>query len=686
MLPEQHPIFKSQPFEAGCSKRFVCHSAKQDRKTVVVEKNSIKWCFPEHSEYHYANFSAIVNYHTAILNDLGTLLCLHNDQELQILSLEGISSGDSLKEYKFSVPTGIKQVLWHPNGRLASCIVVLSRNDEICMYELLSDDISVPTGIWNSTSTSQKPGIDATVRDIVSMSFSNDGMTLYVINTSEGADVYSIYPFLPSEIEVTEEQVDHSFHKALLQYNGLTEGDSSQLKRFVTKQLRFASQVRSLAQDQSNNLEKATKLLLPISNAFRMSVLQGPHTINPFPERLYDATAVQLNTLNLTDGTSEILLISFDDGTILQCFRDSEPVMAWECSNEALNNSLITLSASRIPGLISTVSRTEFVVLSPEKATLVDVSNLTKAINQSLLDCDIAVLLGADLSEQIHEQKGSFDSSSLWSTEQDYVLLSSNATSHFVIPFTKRKPLLQEAGNTAALVQRRPYEQPITELLALNKRLQTLLKSPLSTAINSELRHRKLDDASNEEQLSVLTGISKELLNRVMVAQTLALMLHTRLTGQQRELTSHLEKVCDVVSRKKAIDEKLTPQQERWKKVQNTNQSIKERFTTLQDKLKTISLSDELTSKSISRTEMEWFLEVKNQVSKFNRLVCSQRDLNETLSLLKLRSGYVDVDNTTTAEAMDTASWEALREQLAKDARIIAECQSQLENVSKELE
>ncbi|SCU80971.1 LAFA_0C02080g1_1 [Lachancea sp. 'fantastica'] len=686
MLSEQHPIFKCQPFETGRSKRFVCHSSQQDRKIVVVEKNSIKWCLPEEDEYHFAEIEAIENYQSAILNDHGTLLCLHNDKELQILSLEGIASRDSLSAYKFSVPAGIKQVLWHPNGRVGSCIVVLTGSDEICMYELLSDDISMPTGIWNST-TSQKPGIDTIVRDVVSMSFSNDGMTLYVVNTSEGADIYSIYPFLPSEIEVTEEHVNYQFHKALLQYNGLKDGDSSEVKRFVTKQLKFASQLRGLGQDHlKNDISNNAKLLLPISNAYRNSVLQGPHTVNPFPERLYNATATQVNTLKLADRTSEILLLSFDDGTILQCFRDSEPVMAWESNDEALTNSLITLGALKIPGLISAVSDTEFIVLSPNKASLVDVSRLTKAIDQALRDCDIAALLEVDLSEQIYEQEGLFNSCSLWSSGQEYVLLSDHSVSHIDIPFTKKQPVIQQHEKSAALIQRRPYEQPITELLALNKRVQTLLKTPLTTAIEPKLRQRKLDNESNEEQLSVLTGISKEILTRIMVAQTLALMLHTRLSEQQGELTNHLERVCDVISRKKAIDEKLVPQQERWKRVQNTNDNIKGRFDALQDKLKMISLSDELKSRAISRTEMEWFMEVKSQVSKFNRLVYSQRDLNETLSLLKLKMDYVDVDSPSSAETTDAVSWETLREQLARDAQIIGECQVQLENASRELE
>ncbi|SCU97099.1 LAME_0F18514g1_1 [Lachancea meyersii CBS 8951] len=684
MLPEHHPIFKCQPFETGRLKRFVCHSESNDHKTVVVEGNSIKWCLPEESEYKFVDFTAITNCTNAVLNSLGTLLCLYSDRELQILSLDGAHSRETPIEYRIPVSRGVKQVLWHPNARLDSCFVVLTPSDEICMYELLSENVTEPTGVWNSSTF--KPGTDTTVRDIVSIAFSNDGMTLYALNTSEGADIYSIYPFLPSEVELSDDAIQYCFHKALLQYNGLADGDSPQTKHQVTRQLQFASQLHTQLQKHRSEPGKTDPLVLPVSSSFRKAVMQGPYTINPFPERLYLATAVQLNTLNLNDNTSEILLISFDDGTILHCFPDSEPTMAWESVEVCQNNSLVTIKAMNLPGLIAVTSKSAFVVLSPQKASLVDVSRLTKTIDQALRDCDISELAEADLSEQIIEQQGSFETATLWSTGLQFVLLSKTSTSHLDIPTSKKTLIPREQKHIEKSTQRRPYDQPMTELLALNKKVQSLMKTPLSTTIEPRLRQVKLDNASNEEQLSVLTDISKELLTRVMVAQTSVLSLHTRVMGQQGELTKQLEMVCEIKTKKKEICEKLIPQQERWRCVEKKNESIKNRFTALQHKLKQISASDEIKSRPIARSEMEWFMEVKNQISKFNRLVYSQRDLNETLSVLKTELEYVKVDgNSTTPGAVDDVSWEELRELLAKDAKIIGECQAELQTAANEL-
>ncbi|SCV05190.1 LANO_0H02036g1_1 [Lachancea nothofagi CBS 11611] len=681
MDPESHPIFKSQPFEAGCSKRFVCNSSTSF-KTVVVEGSTVKWCMLHEPDYQYVDFKPIQDYVEVVLNSSGTLLCLHNSQELQILTLD--KNSNQPNEYKIPASAGVKQVLWHPNARLDSCLVVLTASDEICMFELLSDDYTKPTTVLNSSAA--KYGMGSIIRDITSMSFSSDGMSLYLLNTSEGADVYSLYPFLPSDATLSEETIKYSFHKALLQYQELTDGDSSELKRRATKQLQFSSKLNSQLQDHIKGRSDSSALDLTISKALRNSAIQGPYTINPFPESLYLATAVQLETLKFGEHT-ELVLITFDDGTILQCFPDLEPMMSWENSESCHNNSLVSVGSLKSPGIISLVCDSNFVVLSPQKAVLVSLKRLTQAMEQSLSDYD-ARNLNEDLSEQILQQEGAFDAAGVWSAGSHIVLLSKNSTSHFDVPFSaKLMKKKQDEPHKEIVAHRRPYDQPMAELIALNDKAQTLMKTPLSTAIEPRLRQSKLDNACNEEQLSLLTNISKEILNRVVIGQTLALSIHSRLMGQQDELAVQLRKVCEVRNKKEEASKKYTAQQDRWTSVQAKNQAIKSRFESLRDKLMEFSTSDKVRSQEISHTEMEWFKEIKNQIARFNRLVHSQRDLSENLSILKTELEYVQVEGRESGDSTRSTdvSWEELRELLAKDAKIIGECQVELQGTASEL-
>ncbi|SCU87014.1 LADA_0E01486g1_1 [Lachancea dasiensis] len=687
MLPERHPIFKVNSIQTSSSKRFVCHS-EPHLETVVVEGGTIKRCLPHEAEYRFTEFSPLNNYSQVVLNSSGTLLCLHNDAELQILALKQDSDDCKPDEYRIPVPNGIKQVLWHPRARLDSCVVVLTQNDEICTFELLAEDYSQPTAVLNKQSSNRRN--DLAISDVAALCFSSDGLTLYLLNTSEGGDLYAFYPFLPSDAALPKKTIQGCFHKALLQYQNLTADDAPEIKRRATRQLQFASQLHTtLKNSEHGSANPNDRITIQVSKAFRNAAIQGPYTINPFPENLYLATAQQLKVLALDDDASDLVLIAFDNGTILQCFPDLEPMMSWEDPECCYNNSLATIGSLNVPGTISLVFGSLFVILTPQKAILVDLSRIVNAINQSLKDCDVAELSEANLREEIVEQKGNFTSSSVWASGTHVMLLSDSSSSSVKTPLLQIKPEKSPGpSKERAEYERSSYDQPLPELIALNDKVQKLMKTPLPIQIDSKLRQTKLDAAANEDQLAVLTDISRELLTRVMVAQTLGLSLHSRLIGQQGELTSHIEKVCEINTKRQEISEALGFEEKRWKAVQAKNETIKTRFESLQKKLMQVSNSDEVRLQPVRRSELFWFKELKGQVSRFNQLVHTQRDLGETLSALKTELEYVKVDQFSggdSSESNSEVNWEELRALLEKDAKIIGECQTELHKAAGEL-
>ncbi|CUS21095.1 LAQU0S02e05754g1_1 [Lachancea quebecensis] len=690
MLPEAHPIFQSRSLGGNRPKR-LCLYTKDLLRTILLEGSSLKWCFMGAPNYEYMELSAIPNYTNAVLNDSGTLLCLSNANEVQVLAL----SWDETKpdSYRISVPGGVKQVLWHPRGCLDSCLAVLNMRDEILLYELLSEDSSTPTTVFNASTN--ELGMGSSVKDIESMCFSADGLTLYLLSISEGADVFSIYPCMPSELSITRKALKYNFNKALLQYQELSENDSPDLKRKATRQLHFMSKLynQPYSADSSESNEFQT---FHIQKAYRSARAQGPFTISPFPEKLYLATAKQIRTIALEDETTELLLITFDDGTILECFPDLTPIMSWEDTGSSERNSLVSVGSLKLPGTISLVYGSCFVLLSVEKAVVVDLGRLTRSIERSLDDCDVTELSEDDLTEEVTEKKGAFQCVGLWleSGTPRVLLLSDKELASIEIK-SMQTPAVSTAEKTEKNETKcqRPYSQPLSEMQALKEKAQLLAKSPLSTTIPSALRQKTFNNKDNEDQLSLLTDISKEVLSRVTLAQTLGLSLHLRLLGQQDELTQHLRDVSELRTKKERVSAHLASQKLRWEAIQDKNKSIASRFENLHKTMTQISKSSQLQSQPIAKAEMEWFKELRNQVLRFNRLVHEQQDLSESLSSLKLNLEYVRIDPTevvghgkNSAESVGGVPWDDLQAMLAKDSRIIKECQTELQLTTQELD
>ncbi|KAM3159956.1 NUP82-like protein [Lachancea thermotolerans] len=690
MLPEAHPIFQARSLGESRPERLCLHT-KDLSRTILLEGNSLKWCLMDAPNYEYMELNAISNYTSAILNDSGTLLCLNNVDEIQVLAL----SWDQTRpeSYRIKVPAGVKQVLWHPRGRLDSCLTVLNKRDEILLYELLSEDFSAPTTVLNASTN--ELGMGSSVKDIESVCFSADGLTLYLMSVSEGADVFSIYPCMPSELSITRKALKYNFNKALLQYQELSEGDSPELKLKATRQLHFMSSLYNQPHDADDS---QTNLLqtFHIRKAYRNARAQGPFTISPFPEKLYLATAKQIKAIALEDETTELLLITFDDDTILECFPDLTPVMSWEDSGSSEKNSLISVGSLKLPGSISLIYGSCFVLISAEKAAVVNLSRLTRSIERSLDDCDATELSEEDLTEEITEKKGTFQSAGLWpeSGMQKIVLLSEKEITSIDI-----SSMQTPASSTTEKIEKsetnrqRPYSQPLSEVQTLNQKVQSLLKSPLSTVIPAALRQKTLNNTDNEDQLSLLTDISKEVLSRVTLAQTLGLSLHLRLLGQQDELAQHLRDVSELRTKKERVSAHLASQKPRWEAIQEKNKSIALRFENLHRNMTQISKSSQLQSQPIAKAEMEWFKELRNQVVRFNRLVHEQQDLAEALSSLKLSLEYVRVDSAEaashskkSAESAGGVPWDELQAMLAKDSRIIKECQAELQCTTQELD
>lgn len=679
---QSHPIFKTVSTGTNHAKRFFL-STEDSSKVLVIQGNSLKWTSLGQEDYEYAEFDAIEDYDHATLNNTGSLLCIYNDHCLQVVALTWNSIRPVV--YNITPDVSIRQIVWHPRGVLDSTLVVLGENGELLVFELLSEDFTKPTLVLNSPS--KQLGYSSNLMDITSICFSADGLTLYTLNTSDGGDLFSIYPFLPSKFSISPDSLNLIFHKALLQYETLGLNDDSSVKRNVIKQLQFVSRLHKQFTDEQV-LPANGQLTFELSANYYEAGFQGPYTINPFPEKLYSVTAKQIQVLKFSGSASELLLISFDDGTILKCFPDLEPCMSWEKQEYSYNNSLILVDSMMAKGNLVSISYDKIVALGPEKATLVECDRIMNTLKRSLEEFDLSDLVSADITDVVTDFKGCFDSVGTWKFEGhlNLIMLSATEIKNTVLSRTPEKVLTNSKPTAESKVKYEVhFSQPSNELDALHKKVQSACKSPLKTVIPPQQRLSQLKNESNEEQLSTLTKISREIMNRIMVSQTFGLTLHNRLKEQQAELTRQLSASSKILRNEEKISVLYDTQKSKWEKALNREQNIDNRLELLQQKLSQVAQSKQLQALPLSKAEIEWFLELRSQVSLFNKSVLEQQNVRESLDLLK-----ADLDTLAQSCVLDNEkeafSWKELQKVLEEDSEIIKKCNKELKTTADELE
>lgn len=687
MSAEDHPIFQNISVgKESCPKKLL--TTHDGCRVVVIQGDTIRLCSSGDSQYQIIE-CGINTVTGAALNNSGTLLCAYNETELQVIVLPSpfvSSHGGILKPhtYNITVKSPIKQVQWHPRGKLDSVPVVLHKDDTIAMYELYNEDFQQPTAVLNTMQN--QLGVTSHVTDVESMCFSKDGLTLYLLNSSEGGDVYALYPFLPSVLVIPEQHLETCFYKSCINYENLSSDDSPIVKRNVIKQLQFVSRLHK--QYKSETVDKARNgdLVFNIQESYRDAKIQGPFTINPFAEKLYSATAIQITTMPI-DEFNELILVYFDNGTVLQCFQDLDLRMCWGEIDSSSNNSLVVLEFLDVPsGQIICLTPHKFAVLGP-KSFVVDSSEWTKALSECIISSNLEVLSQINIKSTITPVNGAFTQAGLWESngEKQLIFMSDKSVKSITLPgSTKTKDAVSKTVQPVTGVKYKPvFSQPIGEILLLNKKFQSECSRATQTVIPPHLMDLPLQNDSNEDQLALLTDISKEIFSKIIQGQTLGLLIHNRLFEQRYELTRQLEHSSEILHKAKCLQERYPDQNSKWEHVFKKQENIDSRFEKLQSRLNEISSSGKLKDLTISQREMEWFKEIKSQVSLFNKFVMQQQDVKEQLEFVQSELKTAGERRVSKEDVFD---WAELQELLSVDSKIIKECNEGLVEAAKELD
>lgn len=701
MSIESHPIFQRYSAGQRASDRFFLTSQNGSR-AILYQDSTLRWCHVSDSEYRFMqleSFSGEVR--SAILSDSGDFLCLYSDSELRIIEVpwgyNDVSSiAKAFHKFHYTVASNepkIKQVLYHPLAYEEDSIVILKYDDSIGILNWkdggLSQDI---LNQYNKTF-----GVDTLICEIESISFSTDKLTLYALSISEGGDIYAFYPCLPSRISIAKEKLELLVHKSLVQYDSLKVETPAEGKRNTIKQMQFVSRLHKISSEGEHAASGNYKLDIPFEQ--RQVRGQGPFTVVPFPDRFYSCTCKEMAVLPI-DESNELLIMTLDEGTIAILFKDVEMTMNWDSNPYSYNNSLvlietIKLDVKDIGKLVVSSNFGQFFILGNKSTHLIDTTKWTTLMSTCINNSDLRPLGELEIESEVIpvDYKGSFNSVALWDCPEElsYVFVSSN--DHVVTKSTditesrrdKKGKEVKTGSQPPSHTYKVKFSQPMAEITALNQSFQRDTAMPPSKLIKPQQRQAPLANESNEEQLDILTGISREFLSKIAKGQSLGLVLHNRIVEQQLELTRQLKFSSDIMERQALLLENYDPQCSKGDANLSRQTVLASRLNKLSDTLNKINESAKFKELEINNKEMEWFREIRDQILTFNQYVHNQKTLQEQTFYLKKELNRIK-NETTNVHEKSRDDWEELRKMLEDDIKIIKDCNSQLIRASNDVE
>lgn len=692
MKADFHRILGGNFNTSNVSERFFI-TAKDGSIAVVIEDSMVRWCNTSDQDYSFmplvSKFDGIK--HVVVSKD-AEYVCLYNDTEFRVIEIPwGYKDASDMARafQKCSHKLGrddarYKQILFHPLASQQDTLVILKDNDSITVANW-KDFTGAKDVVLNLSNGAYS--LESYVSDIESITFGVDGITLYALSTSEGADIYAFYPCLPAVIDMPESLLDELMYKSLIQYEELTAEMKSEVKENTIRQLQFISKLRG----SRNNVK-----LLEVHSDLRQVRAQGPFTMAPFPDKIYGSNGRMICGMPI-DQNKQLLIMALDDGNVAIFFQDLEPTMNWAFAGYSFNNSLvlvelITLEASNIKEIIvEKILPGRFFVLADKGVVSVDTSKWSTVLAKCLDESDLRPIGELDFkSETTFTQYDSTPQSlAFWSSNTEQCIVTVTATNVSTRAVTTRDEESKEIKkpsneNIQKNTYEAPYSQRIDEIMLLSRRFQKELAKPPGKIIDPRDRQVPLNNESNEKQLELLTELSKELFQKIALGQSLGAALHNRLLEQQSDLAHQLKTSAELIQRRDDIQDALGCQTTRLGQLETRHEKLRSRLDKLKDSLNEVKESNKFKEMAINKKELEWFREIRAQVLMFNQNVRNYQKQREQLAFLRkelTRISAIGADNDSRARE----EWQELRRMLQEDTIILQKCCHELNVASRQV-
>ncbi|QLG72141.1 hypothetical protein HG535_0C04950 [Zygotorulaspora mrakii] len=691
MSLEGHSIFSGNILNQSNSERFFL-TANRGSLCVLYQESILRWCLVSEDSYRFMQLKpAIESVKGAVLSKSGNFICLYSEVEIRIVEIpwsytDPSSMASVFQRYRYinkKEEYGLKQVLFHGLAAQDNTIIVLRSDDSISLLNWQRDNDTI---VLNRHYRAL--GLDAVVSDVSSITLSEDCLTLYAVNTSEGGDIYAFYPCLPSKLNISKKDLKFLLNKSLVQYEGLNVNSKADNKTNTIKQLHFVSAMQKNSATVGNEKED---LLIEVPEGRRQTRDQGPFTISPFPNKLYDCTFHEISTLPISKEL-DLLVLTMDNGYVAILYNDLEITMNWEFTNYDHNNSFVLVEIIKLdkPGKLSIPAGQygKFAVSTDTGAYLIDTAKWSEKMATCLVDSDLQLIGEITFKSDIKfiDSLSHITSISFCSMlETDSLIFVSNQ-SVAVTPLEPNILKLPKSNHNQKTDSSNAYKihftQPIDEIMALNQIFQQDIKKSPSVVVDPKTRQQPLENDTNEIQLTALTEVSKDLMTGISRGQALGLVLHNRLREQQYELTCQLKMGNEILEKQDVIADTYERQLSSKKKISVKQNSLIERLNGMKKRITEIERSSSYQNSKISKKEMEWFKEIRNQVLNFNQYVHTQRKLQEQLQYVS-KELKLQPNEVTLEQPLD--DWDELRKVLDEDTKILKECNAQIRQASTEI-
>ncbi|CCF55610.1 hypothetical protein KAFR_0A01720 [Kazachstania africana CBS 2517] len=699
-LLENRPIFKTSLSSSllNSERSFSLPILAQDSS--IYKKNQLRWGSVASSQYHslpllFFDDSA---YENVIISNSGQFLCLYDKKSLSLIEIPwgydgAVTSIKSSFQRVFrdvNKSSDIKKILFHPKAADDGCVVILFENDVICLFDLRKSEKLF------LNKTANKLGIETRVTDIEDMEFSQDGLTLYMLSVTDGGDIYAFYPCLPPKLSLKKSVLEDLFNKSRILYDSLDSTVSIEVRKNVLKQIKFIASLRDSSSDETKNS------CLEISNDFRQVKAQGPFTVAPYPEKLYEATAKEIYTLDIGNN-NELFAITFDNGTVTLLLKDLELSMSWNADNYVYNNSFVLIESVEMGPesikLLKSSSLTGQMFISQNHSSVrkIDTTAWSFKVSKCITNSDLTSLIDVDFKSKISDLdiKENVDCYGVWSLrgERGILFVSNSSVISRTLPesdssFVIKLDEMSRSKNIEDPVTKKyevSFTQPISEIMNLNDSFQRICRHPFKKIISPEERQTVLSNDSNETQLATLTEISNDLVSNIVEGQSLGLVLRNRLYEQQYELTKQLKESIQLIEKQSLLKSSYDDKMVRWNKNLKKQDELIQRFNALNGNLAKIHESKEISKTPISEKEVEWFKEVRNQILKFNDFVHVHRNMQEQINFL--RKGLSRIESKVGQRSSHlTSEWAEFKKILETDTNIIKECNEELTKAHTQLD
>lgn len=522
------------------------------------------------------------------LNETGTFLTVFGMNIVVIVMLPApgvLAAGDQklrIKSWRIDLfeergETVIKTA-WNPISRYDSELIVLTSANRIYSFDVLVNNNVIPdqeiTLQLSEADTSLYGQLDAVS---FCLGKGENRFSLYVL-ASDG-NVYALSPFVPKTMIFTRVELEALFDRVVLA--SIDNKDTAE-NSIYQKQVKWVSELWkqysfSIVESRVRTYggEPEEFLVLNRPNISRSPILQGPFTIQPFPEQLYDFEGDDIESFDLG---SDLTGIGFflQGGAFLFSLQEEPVVFNWSKNELELNLSLLELvKVSYKSCYISSFScdPTGVYLQSLTNVQRLDLSAWMQELGKAIEDGDINLSQQlttvndlTDRSTQILGYGVMLDGDSnlvtLVQTQQQNIRWLENWTKPNTQPVvTKIIPCLSDSTENS------------TNYSFINPKVSHLLENfdkvlkPVMMRKQTPNANAKIKDFT-WEKLVEFNEASKPFTATVPQLHERQLAIHERLVEQRSELVRQLEKI-------KETKEKLAEVQARntaAKRVQDTTE------------------------------------------------------------------------------------------------------------------